>query len=83
MDILVLKIVQPVNMPTNKVVLAKNVNHVTTLVALVHPENNVVVLLVKLQTSSITDVVTTLVHLVIPEIILIITQSVLLVTLLV
>lgn len=83
MDILVLKIVQPVNMPTNKVVLAKNVNHVTTLVALVHPENNVVVLLVKLQTSSITDVVITLVHLVIPEIILIITQSVLLVTLLV
>jgi hypothetical protein len=83
MDILVLKIVQPVNLPTNKVVLAKNVNHVTTLVALVLPENNVVVLLVKLQTSSITDVVTTLVHLVIPEIILIITQSVLLVTLLV
>jgi hypothetical protein len=83
MDILVLKIVQPVNMPTNKVVLAKNVNHVTTLVALVLPENNVVVLLVKLQTSSITDVVTTLVHLVILEVILTVTQSVLLVTLLV
>jgi hypothetical protein len=83
MDILVLKIVQPVNMPTNKVVLAKNVNHVTTLVALVLPENNAVVLLVKLQTSSITDVVTTLVHLVILEVILTVTQSVLLVTLLV
>lgn len=83
MDILVLKPVQLVNMLTNKEVLVKNVNHVTTLVPVVLPENNVVVLLVKLQTSSITDVVIPLVQ---PDILLImstITQSVLLVTLLV
>jgi hypothetical protein len=83
MDILVLKLVQLVNMLTNKEVLVKNVNHVTTLVPVVLPENNVVVLLVKLQTSSIMDVVIPLVQ---PDILLImstITQSVLLVTLLV
>jgi hypothetical protein len=83
MDILVLKLVQLVNMLTNKEVLVKNVNHVTTLVPVVLPENNVVVLLVKLQTSSIMDVVIPLVQ---PDLLLImstITQSVLLVTLLV
>lgn len=83
MDILVLKPVQLVNMLTNKEVLVKNVNHVTTLVPVVLPENNVVVLLVKLQTSSIMDVVIPLVQ---PDILLImltIIQSVLLVTLLV
>lgn len=83
MDILVLKPVQLVNMLTNKEVLVKNVNHVTTLVPVVLPENNVVVLLVKLQTSSIMDVVIPLVQPDILENMLTITQLVLPVTLLV
>lgn len=78
-----LKPVQLVNMLTNKEALVKNVNHVTTLVLVVLPENNVVVLLVKLQTSTIMDVVIPLVQPDILENMLTITQLVLPVTLLV